>query len=179
MHDKGKLLRCYTQNIDGLELEAGLPSEKLVQSHGGFGSAEDHCIDCQHPQPSSETQRAIFEDKIPRCGKCNGLIKIDIVFFKEELPVRFHQLSTTDFKEADLLLVMGTSLSVTLFCFLVNRVLPSVPRLLLNLQKVGTPLIKGTEPGFDFDANVRDVFYQTSTDQGVTQLCQLLGWKNE
>ena len=31
---KGRLLRCFTQNIDGLERLAGLPSERLVAAHG-------------------------------------------------------------------------------------------------------------------------------------------------
>ena len=43
---RGVLLRCYTQNIDGLEELAGIPREKIVQAHGGFDSAR--CIDCKH-----------------------------------------------------------------------------------------------------------------------------------
>ena len=31
---KGRLLRCFTQNIDGLERLAGVPSERLVAAHG-------------------------------------------------------------------------------------------------------------------------------------------------
>jgi len=33
---KGLLLRCFTQNIDGLESLAGIPDKKIVQAHGGF-----------------------------------------------------------------------------------------------------------------------------------------------
>lgn len=33
-----------TQNIDDLEIQAGLPEEKLLQAHGHTRSA--HCIDC-------------------------------------------------------------------------------------------------------------------------------------
>ncbi len=176
LDDKGKLLRCYTQNIDGLELKAGLPAEKLVQAHGGFGSENDNCIDCGHPQPAAETKRAIFADEIPRCSKCSGLVKPNITFFGQELDQRYHELSKLDFPDADLLIVMGTSLSVTPFCFLVNRVQPSVPRVLVNLEKVGVPLIKGIEPGFDFEKN-RDVFCQMSTDSGVASVCRILDWK--
>ncbi|XP_073423934.1 NAD-dependent protein deacetylase sirtuin-3, mitochondrial-like isoform X2 [Dendrobates tinctorius] len=42
LHEKGLLLRCYTQNIDGLERMAGIPPEKLVEAHGTFASASCH-----------------------------------------------------------------------------------------------------------------------------------------
>lgn len=39
------LCRHYTQNIDGLERQAGLPEDKLIEAHGSFVSA--HCIGCR------------------------------------------------------------------------------------------------------------------------------------
>ena len=42
VHDRQKLLRLFTQNIDGLELLAGLPQDKMVFAHGTFSSAS--CI---------------------------------------------------------------------------------------------------------------------------------------
>lgn len=47
LHEKGLLLRNYTQNIDTLERIAGVPAEKLVEAHGSFASA--HCIACKLP----------------------------------------------------------------------------------------------------------------------------------
>lgn len=38
LHDKGLLLRCFTQNIDSLENQAGLPKEAIVAAHGNFDS---------------------------------------------------------------------------------------------------------------------------------------------
>ena len=87
----GKLLRCYTQNIDGLELIASLPSDKLVQAHGGFQAA--HCIDCSVEYPAEFVKTTIFSGEIPRCSECQGLVKPDIVFFGEDLPERFHRVS--------------------------------------------------------------------------------------
>ena len=40
LHEKGILLRCFTQNIDSLETQAGLPREKLVAAHGNFGKGK-------------------------------------------------------------------------------------------------------------------------------------------
>ena len=45
LDDKEILLRCYTQNIDGLERLAGLDDEKLVEAHGTF--ATSRCIKCK------------------------------------------------------------------------------------------------------------------------------------
>ncbi|XP_072495689.1 NAD-dependent protein deacetylase sirtuin-3, mitochondrial isoform X2 [Notamacropus eugenii] len=45
LHDKGLLLRLYTQNIDGLERAAGIPATKLVEAHGTFATAT--CTVCR------------------------------------------------------------------------------------------------------------------------------------
>ena len=39
LDDKGLLLRCFTQNIDSLENQAGLDKEQIVAAHGNFDSA--------------------------------------------------------------------------------------------------------------------------------------------
>jgi NAD-dependent SIR2 family protein deacetylase len=51
LHDKGMLLRNYTQNIDTLEQVAAIPPESLVFAHGSFQTAS--CIDC-HKQCTPE-----------------------------------------------------------------------------------------------------------------------------
>lgn len=45
LHDKGLLLRHYTQNVDTLERIAGIPAEKLVEAHGTFYT--NHCTACR------------------------------------------------------------------------------------------------------------------------------------
>ncbi len=49
-----------------------------------------------------------------------GLVKPDIVFFGESLPARFFQYMATDFSKADLLIVLGTSLTVQPFASLIG-----------------------------------------------------------
>jgi hypothetical protein len=44
LEEKGVLKRVFTQNIDTLEREAGIPIDRLVEAHGSFGDA--HCIMC-------------------------------------------------------------------------------------------------------------------------------------
>ncbi|XP_064417425.1 NAD-dependent protein deacetylase sirtuin-3 isoform X1 [Latimeria chalumnae] len=54
LHEKGLLLKMYTQNIDGLERKAGIPSEKLVEAHGTFSTAS--CHSCCKPFPAKIAQ---------------------------------------------------------------------------------------------------------------------------
>jgi NAD+-dependent protein deacetylase SIR2 len=44
MQDKGRLLKCFTQNIDTLERMAGVKPELIVEAHGSFATSS--CIDC-------------------------------------------------------------------------------------------------------------------------------------
>ncbi|XP_051822237.1 NAD-dependent protein deacetylase sirtuin-3, mitochondrial isoform X2 [Antechinus flavipes] len=109
LHDKGLLLRLYTQNIDGLERAAGIPATKLVEAHGTFASAT--CTVCRKSFPGEEFRVDVMADRIPRCPVCTGVIKPDIIFFGEQLPQRFF-LHMVDFPMADLLIIIGTSLEV-------------------------------------------------------------------
>lgn len=123
----------FTQNIDSLELDAGLPSNKLCQAHGHFRTC--HCIKCHNEYDSKKMMEHIIKDTIYECDEenCNGLIKPDIVFFGESLPIDFFQKSQK-LKEADLVIVMGTSLVVFPFASLVNMISKKTPVVLINRE---------------------------------------------
>ncbi|KAG8563797.1 hypothetical protein GDO81_016202 [Engystomops pustulosus] len=167
LHDKGLLLRLYTQNIDGLERAAGIPAEKLVEAHGSFASST--CTMCLKEYPGETFRDSVMKSEVPRCSACGGLIKPDIVFFGEQLPARFF-LHLTDFPRADLLFVMGTSLEVEPFASLVYAVSRSTPRVLINRDQVG-PFLDNSD-----GLNVVELGSVTS---GVKRLVQLLGWEHE
>ncbi|CAK0894709.1 unnamed protein product [Prorocentrum cordatum] len=97
------------------------PSEQIVGLLMGA-----RCIACGRPQPSDWVRQEIFAERVPvLCPSCgDGLVKPDIVFFGEDLPDRFHELSLGDFPEAELLIVMGTSLSVEPLASLIHRARP-------------------------------------------------------
>ena len=64
----------------------------------------------------------IKECTVPKCEDCSeGVVKPDIVFFGEMLPDRFHSLIEKDFPQAELLIIMGSSLLVQPFASLVDR----------------------------------------------------------
>lgn len=110
LHDKKVLLRCYTQNIDGLERIAGIPPDRLVEAHGTFSKC--FCIQCNAKYSSTLFKKQVFNDQRPLCPYCKGFVKPAIVFFGEDMPKRFKKLSIEDFSKCDLLIVMGTSLQV-------------------------------------------------------------------
>jgi NAD-dependent deacetylase sirtuin 2 len=135
---------------------------------------------CGKKYSLEEFKTLIFnKDKggIPRCDACSGLIKPDIVFFGEQLPDRFHSLIGKDFRDADALIVMGTSLQVMPFASLINSVRKNVPRLLINMEEVGVRF--SSSHGFDFSGRFqkyrRDAFYKGTTDEGVKLFCKLMG----
>ena len=144
---KGILRRIYTQNIDGLEVVAGVNPEKLVECHGHFRSAS--CIQCRAPQDADTCKASMLDiGVVPTCKFCGGFVKPDIIFFGEELPSRFSQLVHEDVMSCDLLIVVGTSLLVAPVAYIPEWVSHSLPRLLINRELVGNFNRKKTKDVF-------------------------------
>ena len=106
---------------------------------------------------------------VPRCidSSCNGLVKPKIVFFGEQLPREFFD-NIDLVQNADLCIVLGTSLSVHPFASLPQQVDDAVPRLLINMEQVGT---LGSRPD--------DVLILKDCDTGVKELAAALDWSEE
>jgi NAD-dependent histone deacetylase SIR2 len=167
LHDKGLLLKLFTQNIDCLEREAGVPDDKIVEAHGSF--ARQSCInfECRAPYPQEEMKEHIAAKTIPRCHECNSLVKPEIVFFGEALPSAFFQNRHLP-GEADLCIVMGSSLSVQPFASLPQLAQEGKPRILINREIVGG---LGSRPD--------DVLMLGDCDTGVRKLAKACGWLEE
>ncbi|XP_019723101.1 NAD-dependent protein deacetylase sirtuin-3, mitochondrial isoform X1 [Hippocampus comes] len=168
LHKKGLLLRMYTQNIDGLERLAGIPPEMLVEAHGTFATAT--CTVCRRKYDGEDLRPDLMSGVIPKCMTCKGIVKPDIIFFGEELPLHFFKY-VTDFPLADLLIIMGTSLEVEPFASLAGAVRASVPRLLINRDLVGPFAMTNSRP--------RDVVLLGDVVNGVQTLVRVLGWTQE
>lgn len=172
---KGLLSMLFTQNIDCLERAAGVPPDRIVEAHGSFAS--QRCIDCTRRFPDAVMKTFVAEGKVPRCwdnpersaaSECVGLVKPDIVFFGEPLPNRFHEQRRLVERTADLVMVLGTSLTVHPFAALPDLAPRSVPRVLFNMEKVGS---LGYRPD--------DVLALGECDEGVRELARELGWEVE
>ncbi|KAL1501929.1 hypothetical protein ABEB36_007158 [Hypothenemus hampei] len=184
LNEKGLLLRHYTQNVDSLERVAGIPEDKLVEAHGTFFTG--HCLRCRAEYSLEWMKERIFKDEVPKCEKCNkGVVKPDIIFFGENLPEKFYDCVDKDFKQCDLLIILGSSLVVHPFAGLISMPPSKTPRLLINRKKVGqrTGIMAmiGLPGGLDFDRkdNTRDVFWSGDCDDGCQLLADKLGWGEE
>lgn len=183
LEQKGLLIRHYTQNIDTLERIAGISEEKIVEAHGTFFT--NHCLQCKTAYSLEFVKEKIFADEVPTCS-CGGVIKPDIVFFGEGLPERFHVLPHQDFASCDLLIIMGTSLTVQPFASLVEYVNDDCVRLLINRDKVGgggygffRAMMFGEGLCFDLPGNRRDVAWTGDCDDGCFFLADKLGLGDE
>lgn len=105
---RGKDVRIATQNIDDLHQRAG--STRVFPVHGTVLTS--NCQSCRRTVESKDLEPAILEkEQIPRC-ECGGVFKPDITFFGEMLPEKAWEDSVRAMAEADLVLVVGTSLAV-------------------------------------------------------------------
>ena len=144
-----------------------MPEDKIVEAHGSF--ARQSCIECHSSYPSDLMKKAIDAREIPHCQtpQCNGLVKPDIVFFGEQLPENFHRNRGLP-AEADLCIVMGTSLNVQPFASLPGFCGDHTPRILINLERVG-----------GLGSRADDVLLLGDCDTGIRKLTSALGWEKE
>ena len=98
----------YTQNIDLLHTRAG--SKNVFEIHGS--PATHRCLECGHTQNYAPVAEIVMAGKVPRCPKCGGLVKPNIVFYGEMLDGALLERGFSEFATADLALVMGSSLTV-------------------------------------------------------------------
>ena len=101
----GKLKAVVTQNIDGLHQKAG--SKTVYEVHGTM--AKNHCV---KGGQFYDMDYVVDAKDIPRCEKCGGLIKPDVVLYEEGLDEETIMNSIQAIREADVLIVGGTSLTV-------------------------------------------------------------------
>jgi NAD-dependent SIR2 family protein deacetylase len=75
LHEQKQLLRVYTQNIDGLEEVAGIPTKKVVYAHGSLGWAQ--CMKCKSKVDSVVIAQEMEEGQVPLCQKTSKKRKLN------------------------------------------------------------------------------------------------------
>jgi NAD-dependent SIR2 family protein deacetylase len=65
LEQQNRLLRVYTQNIDGLEHQAGVSEKHIVYAHGSLQWAT--CLKCKHKLNATEIEESILKGVVPRC----------------------------------------------------------------------------------------------------------------
>ena len=109
---EGKLRAVITQNIDGLHQAAG--SKNVLELQGSILRA--YCSRCRMPYPADKMNHG---EGVPRC-KCGGVIRPDIVLYEEQLDEDVLAKSVHYLRNADVLIVGGTSLNVYPAAGLIN-----------------------------------------------------------
>ena len=105
----GKTVTVATQNIDGLHQKAG--SKTVHELHGGMLSLTCRKCGCQMLARTLDAQ--LRSGKVVRHEPtCMGVMKPDIVFYGEMLPQEALMASCKAMQQADLVMVLGTSLAV-------------------------------------------------------------------
>lgn len=107
----GRLCLLVTQNVDGLHQEAGVPPESVVEVHGSTRSSR--CLDCGQVRPIGETlDRFEAGDRDPKCRQCGGMLKTATISFGQALIQEDLERAFQAARECDLLLAVGSTLSV-------------------------------------------------------------------
>jgi NAD-dependent deacetylase len=105
----GLLRAVVTQNTDGLHQQAG--SGEVVELHGSSRSVV--CLDCQETFPREQIDDLNRRHCPPSCPNCAGrFLKPTVVLFGEALPAPALDRARELAAQADLLLIVGTSLQV-------------------------------------------------------------------
>ena len=102
---EGRLLAVITQNIDGLHQKAG--SRNVLELHGSV-----HRNYCRRCGKLFDAQYLLRSSGVPRCDQCGGAVKPDVVLYEEALDQAVLQKAAGALRQADLLIVGGTSLTV-------------------------------------------------------------------
>lgn len=105
----GKMNAVITQNIDELHQQAG--SRRVIQLHGHLREAT--CIRCYHQVPAQPMiEKFLADGDIPRCPECGSVVKPNIVLFGEMLPVGAMNDAEEESRTCDVMLIVGSSLTV-------------------------------------------------------------------
>lgn len=103
LEDEGKIKAVITQNIDGLHQLAG--NKNVIEVHGSI--LRNHCMKCG----KSYELKDLYNSLVPRCS-CGGIIKPDVVLYEEPLDMNLFDEAIRYIRNADLLIIVGTSLVV-------------------------------------------------------------------
>lgn len=102
---QGKVKAIVTQNIDGLHQMAG--SKNVIELHGLV--LRNYCMKCGASHTMEYVRQAMG---VPLCENCGGIVKPDIVLYQEEVKSDVLDRAIKAIKEAETLIVGGTSLVV-------------------------------------------------------------------
>ena len=136
---KNMVKYIFSQNIDGLELKAKIPEDKIIFAHGSF--TQGHCPQCKIKVDINKINKGIEEGVVVKCDICGGPCKPNVVFYGEDLDERFYE-KIQESEDFDLVIIMGTSLQVYPFAEIPKLMKTSSWKVVFNKDEVGLFLFK-------------------------------------
>jgi NAD-dependent deacetylase len=108
LEQAGRVAGVITQNIDMLHQKAG--SRRVFEVHGS--PTVHRCLACGRVKTFDEICALLETEPVPRCAQCGEAYKPDITFFGELLPEAAFEGAVSLAQRADLMVVLGSSLTV-------------------------------------------------------------------
>lgn len=108
---RGKVASVITQNVDNLHQESGVPVEQVIELHGNSTYAK--CLQCQVRVELVDLESEFKSTgTIAPCKRCGGIIKTATISFGQGMPAREMQRAEEAALQCDLMIVLGSSLTV-------------------------------------------------------------------
>ncbi|MEE4364557.1 MAG: NAD-dependent deacylase [Desulfotignum sp.] len=98
----GLVKSVITQNVDNLHYDAG--SRVVHEFHGSLKKLV--CLSCFSRYAISDIDLVVLP---PRCSRCSGILKPDVIFFGEPIPEPARTHAFTETRQADCFLLIGTT----------------------------------------------------------------------
>jgi NAD-dependent deacetylase len=108
LESAGKLAAVATQNIDNLHQKAG--SQTVHELHGHLRDLT--CMRCWQIEPAASALPAFMADHRVPHHHCGGVLKPNVIFFGELLPEQAYAASVAALQQADLVMIVGSSMEV-------------------------------------------------------------------
>ncbi|MFV2038785.1 MAG: NAD-dependent deacetylase [Acidimicrobiales bacterium] len=160
--ERGILHTLITQNVDELHQRAGLDPDKVVEIHGTTRKVA--CLECEYRDNMEEAlDRVRAGEPDPACPRCGGILKSATVSFGQSLV--FDDLQRAEFAahECDLMLAVGSTLSV----YPIANVVPVA-------AGHGAPVIIVNGEATQFDP-LAEVVLHASISEVLARLCRYSG----
>jgi NAD-dependent deacetylase len=157
LEQKGFVKAVITQNIDNLHQRAG--SRVVHEFHGTI--RELLCLECGSIHVSMEIN---LDELPPTCRNCRGVLKPNIIFFSEMIPIQVSQRSFAAAERADVMLMVGTT----------GEVMPAA--LIPNAAKEHNQAViieVNPEPSL-YTQNLTDIFLQGRAGEILPELTKLV-----
>lgn len=151
LEEAGIIKALITQNIDDLHQRAG--SKEVFEVHGSLRTL--NCPRCKQTYPSLQFRDHLAaEESLPHCPKCSRILKPDIVLYGEMLPMETWREAESHCKQADVILIAGSSLTVYPAAALPEIAFENGAELIINNL---SPTHLDARAGVRLDADVAEV----------------------